>query len=220
MRLEEERTQLATESDNRITELENELEIEQEHAENVDYHYRERMLKPVMEEKEQICKERDQLKKLTEKLAKELSYKEEEIRYYKEQLIKTEKGEVVVRQETATQTIISRVAEEISDLYSQLELLKLLSPGEDKEEKVPTDKTEQLPPSRDMIYSAEEEKITTALSEKRQKLINLTEQAITKEKEIKELQRQLNQIERAKIEQRYEEKLELVTLVLQDLKNR
>src|SRR5437868_5443479 len=107
MRLEEERVQLVAESDNRITELENELAMERDHAKNLDFHYRERILKPLREE-------REQLKKQNTRLTRELHCREEKIKSGNEQL--------VASREIATQTISSGVAEEISDLYSQLEL--------------------------------------------------------------------------------------------------
>jgi len=89
--------------------------------------------------------------------------------------------------------------------------LKLLSPRAE---------TEPAQLGHELVDSEEAEKISPALAEKRQELINLAEQTLSKEKEITELQRQLAQIERAQIEKRYEEKLELVALILQDLKSR
>ncbi|CAG8818489.1 16330_t:CDS:1, partial [Racocetra persica] len=52
----------------------------------------------------------------------------------------------------------------------------------------------------------EEEKTTNNLSVKRQELINLSEQAIIKEKEIMELRRQLFKIAYERINKQYEEK--------------
>jgi hypothetical protein len=74
--------------------------------------------------------------------------------------------------------------------------------------------------SRIIYFSEEEDKIIDDLSERRQELIKLSEQAIVKEKEIMELRRQLFKIEYERINKQYEEKAELVTLIIQDLKNR
>lgn len=271
--------------------MEEELEIEKDHAKNMDLHYRERVLKPEMVEKEQIRKERDQLKnqiaaeskKLAEKeiaereriitslrcenqrLTRDLNFKEGKIISLTKELVEKDKGEVVAdksaaSQETQTtekseverQKEIKNLETEINGLRREISQLKATEQKETeilvevKNTEVQTDKIEQppqtqnlpsstttmakLPPtcgnsvmlnsSRIIYFSEEEDKIIDDLSERRQELIKLSEQAIVKEKEIMELRRQLFKIEYERINKQYEEKAELVTLIIQDLKNR